>query len=100
MRQVYKARRQLMFDLLKRDFADWLEPIPSLYGIHIAAWARDGVDLASAVHALSRRSIRIHTLERYYSGRARRPGLVFGFGAAGLPEIERALSVLREVLLQ
>ena len=39
MRQIYKRRRQLLLDLLERDFSEWLEPAPSLYGIHIAAWA-------------------------------------------------------------
>jgi GntR family transcriptional regulator/MocR family aminotransferase len=98
MRQIYKARRQLLCDLLKRDFADWLEPIPSLYGMHVAAWARDGVNLDAAVKDLSGRAIKIHTLERYYAGDSRRPGLVFGYGAVGLPEIERARATLRKSL--
>jgi DNA-binding transcriptional MocR family regulator len=43
MRQTYSRRRQLLYALLKRDYSDSLEPIPSQYGMHVAAWARDGI---------------------------------------------------------
>jgi GntR family transcriptional regulator/MocR family aminotransferase len=98
MRQIYKSRRQLLLDLLKRDFANWLEPIPSAYGMHVAAWARDGVDLDAAVQALAGRSVKIHTLGRYHLMQSPRPGLVFGYGAIDLLDIERGLTSLRKVL--
>jgi GntR family transcriptional regulator/MocR family aminotransferase len=98
MRQIYKKRRQLLHELLKRDFADWLEPIPSIYGMHVAAWARDGVDLKAAVETLTDSPVKIHTLGRYYFGPAARPGLVFGYGAVDLPEIEHGLAYLRSAL--
>jgi GntR family transcriptional regulator/MocR family aminotransferase len=98
MRQIYSKRRQLLYALLRRDLSDWLEPIPSLYGMHVAAWARDGVDLDAAVHALAGRAVKIHTLERYYSGPSQRSGLVFGYGAVDLSEIERGLASLQAVL--
>ena len=98
MRQIYSRRRQLLYTLLRRDFSDWLELIPSLYGMHVAAWARDGVDLDTAVRALARRSVKIHTLERYYLTPSPRPGLVFGYGVVDLSEIERGLAALRRVL--
>jgi GntR family transcriptional regulator / MocR family aminotransferase len=98
MRQIYKSRRQLLLDLLKRDFASWLEPIPSAYGMHVAAWARDGVDLDAAVQVLAGRSVKIHTLQRYHFRQSPRPGLVFGYGAIDLLDIERGLASLRKVL--
>jgi GntR family transcriptional regulator / MocR family aminotransferase len=100
MRQIYKKRRQLLHDLLERKFADWLEPIPSAYGMHVAAWARDGVDLEAAVEALASSSVKIHTLGRYHLGPSPRPGLVFGYGAVDLLEIERGLTALRKVLVR
>jgi GntR family transcriptional regulator/MocR family aminotransferase len=100
MRQIYKSRRQLLYALLRRDFSDWLEPIPSLYGMHVAAWARDGVDLDAAVQVLAGRSVKIHTLARYYLRQPSRAGLVFGYGAVDLPEIERGLAELHGVLRQ
>jgi GntR family transcriptional regulator / MocR family aminotransferase len=100
MRQLYKARRQLLLDLLKRHFDDQLEPIPSQYGIHVSAWARHGVDLDAAVQALAGTPVKIHTLGRYHLRPSPRPGLVFGYGAVDLPEIERGLAELQSVLVQ
>jgi GntR family transcriptional regulator / MocR family aminotransferase len=98
LRQIYSKRRQLLYALLRRDFSDWLEPIPSLYGMHFAAWSRDGIDLDAAVQALADRAVKIHTLGRYHLTQSPRSGLVFGYGAVDLPEIERGLAALREVL--
>jgi GntR family transcriptional regulator / MocR family aminotransferase len=100
MRQVYRERRQRLFALLRQDFSEWLEPIPSLYGMHVAAWSRDGVDLNVAAQALADRAVKIHTLGRYHLMQSSRSGLVFGYGAVDLPEIERGLVALREVLAQ
>ena len=95
MRHVYLKRRKLLIDLLKRDFADSLEPIPSHYGMHVVAWARDCLDLESVVETLAAVSVKLHTLRRYYSGPSNRQGLLFGFGAADLPDIKRGLALLR-----
>jgi len=66
--------------------------------MHVAAWARDGVDLDAAVQILARSSVKIHTLERYHLKQSPRSGLVFGYGAVDLPEIKRGLVALQEVL--
>jgi GntR family transcriptional regulator/MocR family aminotransferase len=100
MRQIYSKRRQLLYTLLRRDFSEWLEPIPSLYGMHVAAWARNGVDLDAAIHVLAGRSVKIHTLSRYHLTQPPRAGLVFGYGAVDRPEIERGLGELHGVLSQ
>jgi GntR family transcriptional regulator/MocR family aminotransferase len=42
--------------------------------------------------------VKIHTLERYHLMQPPRPGLVFGYGAVDLPEIERGLAALKGVL--
>jgi len=100
MRQIYSRRRQLLYALLRRDFSNWLEPIPSLYGMHVAAWARDRVDLDAAVQSLAGRSVKIHTLGRYYLRQSPRSGLVFGYGAVDLHQIERGLAALQGALTQ
>jgi DNA-binding transcriptional MocR family regulator len=66
--------------------------------MHVAAWARDGVDLDATVQALADRAVKIHTLGRYHLTQSPRSGLVFGYAAVDLPEIERGLAALREVL--
>ena len=97
MRGLYRRRRQVVIETLRRDFARWLEPIPSFYGMHVAAMARDGVDLEPAVAALARQGVKIHTLERYSLGEPRE-GLVFGYGAVDEAEIGRGLDLLRRSL--
>jgi GntR family transcriptional regulator / MocR family aminotransferase len=98
MREIYRRRRQLLLKLVQDEFGEWLDPIASFYGMHIAAVARDSVDLESVTEALLQDNVKIHTLSRYHLGPQTRGGLVFGYGAADLPEIEHGLSLLREAL--
>jgi GntR family transcriptional regulator/MocR family aminotransferase len=100
MRQIYGKRRHLLCALLERDFSDWLEPIPSLYGMHVAAWARNGADLDAAVQAIAGRSVKIHTLGRYHLQAPSRAGLVFGYGAVDPAGIEQGLVALRAALVR
>jgi GntR family transcriptional regulator/MocR family aminotransferase len=66
--------------------------------MHVAAWSRGEIDLDAAVQALADRAVKIHTLGRYHLTPSPRSGLVFGYGAVDLLEIERGLAALREVL--
>jgi DNA-binding transcriptional MocR family regulator len=54
----------------------------------------------AAVQALAGRSVKIHTLGRYRLRQSPRSGLVFGYGAVDVPEIERGLAELQGVLTQ
>jgi GntR family transcriptional regulator / MocR family aminotransferase len=99
MRDIYKPRRQLMLRSLQMELGEWLEPVTSFYGMHIAALARTSVDLELVTDALLRHNVKIHTLSRYYLGQKSRQGLLFGYGAAGLPEIRRGVSLLRRTLM-
>ncbi len=94
MRGLYRKRRQALVEILRRDFGRWLEPIPSFYGMHVAAYAKDGIDLGS----VSVPGLKIHTLERYYLGAPGRAGLVFGYGAVDPDEIARGLGQLHKAL--
>ena len=98
MRGLYGKRRQLLLNTLEKDFGKWLEPIPSFYGMHIAATARKSLDLESVVDRLQRRNVKVHTLRRYYLGPQTEAGLVFGYGAVDLAEMRRGLALLRQAL--
>jgi len=100
MRQIYKKRRELLLNSLQEKFAKWLEPIPSLYGMHVSAVARTPLDLDAVAETALRHNVKIHTFSRYYLGPRIREGLVFGYGAVDLPEISRGLSLLRLALAQ
>jgi GntR family transcriptional regulator/MocR family aminotransferase len=98
MRDIYKRRRQMLLNSLRQDFSEWLDPIPSFYGMHIAAVARDAVDPDLVEQVLLQKNVKIHALRRYYLGPQTRAGLIFGYGAVDLPGINRGLSALRKAL--
>jgi len=98
MRDIYQQRRQLLLQLMQDKLKEWLLPIPSLYGMHIAALAYPGVELEAVEHALLQQQVKIHTLSRYFLGPQTQAGLVFGYGTVDLPEIRRGVSVLGKAL--
>jgi GntR family transcriptional regulator/MocR family aminotransferase len=98
MRAIYKRRRQLLLNSLQEDLGEWLEPIPSVYGMHIAAVSRSKLDMDAVANFLSQANVKIHSLSRYYLGPRTRAGLVFGYGAVDLPDITRGIFLLRKTL--
>ena len=98
MRGIYKERRQLLLQSLQDKLGDWLSPIPSYYGMHVAAVLRAPLDLETVADALARQHINIHTLSRYFLGPQTQAGLVFGYGTVDLTEIRRGISALRKAL--
>ncbi|HTW82484.1 MAG TPA: PLP-dependent aminotransferase family protein [Candidatus Sulfotelmatobacter sp.] len=98
MRRLYRARRERLLAGLRADLAAWLDPLPSFYGMHVAALARTPCDLEMATHTLAQAGVHVHTLQRYYLGGPAAQGLVFGYGAADVDEIERGLTSLRAAL--
>jgi GntR family transcriptional regulator/MocR family aminotransferase len=98
MREIYRARRQLLLNTLRDHLSEWLAPIPSLYGMHVSAVALGAIDLEGISKALALRHVKIHTLSRYFLGPQTRAGLVLGYGTVDLAEIRRGMSTLSTVL--
>jgi GntR family transcriptional regulator/MocR family aminotransferase len=98
MRDLYRQRRRLLLEALNGELSEWLDPIPSFYGMHVAAFARAGLDLEKMSKALLGQNVKLHALDRYYLGPSLRAGLVFGYGAADISEIDHGLSALTKLL--
>jgi GntR family transcriptional regulator/MocR family aminotransferase len=98
MRVIYKQRRESLLKCLEEDLGEWLHPIPSHYGLHIAATASSSVNLERVTEALRRYNMTIHTLSRYFLGQETWKGLIFGYGTVDVPAIRRGVSLLREAL--
>ena len=98
MRQVYKQRREWLLRTLARDFDDWLEAVPSLYGMHVGAITRDGIDADAFATQLASHQVRLHSLTRYFLATPARQGLVFGFGTADVSQLRVALRALQQIL--
>ena len=98
MRRVYGARRELLTEILQRDFARWLEPVPCVAGLHLAALFKAKTDEAEVLRQAARQDVGLYGLREFQHGRAARQGLVFGYGAIGEDDISEGLSRLRRAL--
>jgi len=94
MRGIYAKRREAVLEALDRDFGRWLEPVPNVAGLHLAAFARPGIDVPAIVGRAREHSIGLSALRPYYLGTAR-AGLAFGYGAIDEHDIVEGLARLR-----
>jgi GntR family transcriptional regulator/MocR family aminotransferase len=98
MRNIYAHRRERLHQILREDFSDCLEPVPSSYGLHICAFATGNMDANLVAASAVRQGVQLHSLERYYMAPGGRPGLIFGYGALDVSQIERGMKVLRDII--
>lgn len=93
----YAARRALILTVLRRDFADRLEIVPSTAGLHLACWTRGDEDVPALVARAAAVGVRVEDMAEYYGFGVGRPGLVIGYGAVAWDRIEDGLRRLGEV---
>jgi GntR family transcriptional regulator/MocR family aminotransferase len=98
MRHIYNRRRTHLLARLLRDFVGVLTPLPSTYGMHVAAEVTASLNADDLAGALAGHNIQMHSLARYAFERPQRSGLVFGFGTADEAGLDRALNVLRKTI--
>jgi GntR family transcriptional regulator/MocR family aminotransferase len=98
MQRIYAGRRERLLDCLKSDCAEWLDPIPSAAGLHIAAVSKMVVDDAVLVAEACKLGVRVHALGAHYVRRPVRRGLLFGYGAIEENAVAEGLARLRCVL--
>jgi GntR family transcriptional regulator/MocR family aminotransferase len=99
MRVEYEARLRRITDVLRRDFAAWLEPIPSAAGLHLSATCRVGSDgdVLAALDRARAAGVFLFPLSEFAVGEGQ-PGLVIGYGAIPLNRIDEGLHRLRACL--
>ncbi|GAB2986279.1 hypothetical protein GCM10027097_43900 [Amycolatopsis acidiphila] len=85
----YARRHELVTGILRRDFAPWLELVPSAAGLHVCALA-DGPVPAGAD------DVRVELLASYCAQEPVRHGLVLGYGAIQAERIDQGLARLRK----
>jgi GntR family transcriptional regulator/MocR family aminotransferase len=94
---VYAARHALILKILQRDFADYLEGIPSRAGLHITARSR-GLSVKE-ISSIARRAfsegVAFQRLAHFSIDGPPQPGVVLGYGAIPEADIEEGLSRLR-----
>ena len=97
MRRIYGTRRQVLLDGLRADFGRWLEPVPSVAGLHLAALAKGSADIPLVAENALRREVGVRSVERFRFGKSGASGLVFGYGALDEDGIVAGLMRLRRV---
>jgi GntR family transcriptional regulator/MocR family aminotransferase len=97
MGAVYRGRHAMIVDTVTRDFAGYLEVIPSAVGLHVAALAR--TRSPEQVEAVVRRAadagVGILSLSRFTADRPPLAGLLVAYGAIPTVHIEEGLHRLR-----
>jgi GntR family transcriptional regulator/MocR family aminotransferase len=95
---VYRRRHALLHEVLTRDFAEHLEVIPSVAGLHLAAVARTAS--AARINAVARRAsavgVEVQQLARFaMSERPAVVGLLLGYGLIPATDIGPGLERLK-----
>jgi GntR family transcriptional regulator/MocR family aminotransferase len=98
LRDVFRKRRDLLVDLLRADFSEELSPMQSHYGMHVSASSTQPYRLERVTARLLESNVHLHSFERYFFGAPTSEGLVFGYGAVDLKDIEQGLKALRRVI--
>jgi GntR family transcriptional regulator/MocR family aminotransferase len=96
MRREYETRQRLILKILRRDFADVLTPIASSAGLHLSALSE--FDARPYARAAGRDGISLYALDSFSMGKSGRSGLVFGYGAIPVTQIEPGLRRLRALM--
>ncbi len=79
----YGARHELIVTTLARDFAGWLQPVPSAAGLHLSARRTPDspVDLDLTLRRAQEAGVVVNPLAGYYGDGPGEAGLVIGYGA-------------------
>jgi GntR family transcriptional regulator / MocR family aminotransferase len=87
----YAARHARITTILRRDFADRLEVVPSIAGLHLAAYLRTADDAGEIVRRAAEAGVVVEDLRSYYGFGPGAPGLALGYGGIELDQIEPGL---------
>ncbi|RWU23000.1 DNA-binding protein [Pseudomonas alkylphenolica] len=96
--EVYAARRERILQRLRGDLAPWFEAVPATAGYHLSALAKGDLDVAFLINMARKVDVGLYALDRFYVMAPPRPGLLLGFGAIELLDIDPALDRVRDTL--
>jgi GntR family transcriptional regulator/MocR family aminotransferase len=96
--RVYRKRHEMVVAAVKHDFTDHLEIIPSATGLHVAARARraSAEQIDAVVCRAAQAEVAVQRLSSFAGGGIAGAGMVLGFGAIPLEQIQEGLRRLRQ----
>ncbi|MFC0114716.1 MocR-like pyridoxine biosynthesis transcription factor PdxR [Kibdelosporangium aridum] len=90
-RKEYQARHDRILTVLRRDFAGLLEPRPVAAGLHLCAYLPPGLDDVDVYRRARAAGVGVYALSPFRLHSTGRPGLVLGYGAIALSDIDEGL---------
>jgi GntR family transcriptional regulator/MocR family aminotransferase len=93
MRDVYRVRRDLVLEILAKQFSDHLEVVPSIAGLHVTALARteSTEKIRAVVQRASEAGVEVQPLSMFLATARGRAGIVLGYGAISTAKIKEGL---------
>ena len=98
MRRIYRERRDVLFDCLTNECAEYLEPQATDAGMHMLAWLKNGMGDLAAHNALLQVGIESLPLSVYCIKPLDRSGIVLGFSGAPEEHIPKLITRMAEAL--
>jgi GntR family transcriptional regulator / MocR family aminotransferase len=98
MQRVYARRRDLLLAGLTAECGQWLEALPSVAGLHVAAKLAADRDEETVRSRAREMGVGIGTLRPFFVGRPTLRGLVLGFGAIQEQAIAPGLAALHRAI--
>ncbi|MFM9436666.1 GntR family transcriptional regulator / MocR family aminotransferase [Janthinobacterium sp. CG_23.3] len=96
---IYAARRERLRQWFDGALAPWFTLVPATAGFHVAALCHAPLDVALLVRLARRADVGLYPLAQFYHDTPPRQGLVIGYGAIDLLDIDVALGRVRDILL-
>jgi GntR family transcriptional regulator/MocR family aminotransferase len=91
--RIYARRRETLLGWIQGPLAAWMEAAPSSAGIHITALLR-GIGEADTVARAATHGIGLHGITPFYEGSPGPAGLLFGYAAVDVDDINASMSAL------
>jgi GntR family transcriptional regulator/MocR family aminotransferase len=80
------------------DFGRWLEPLPPIAGLHVAARLKVDCDEQSVMAAALGQAVLVNPLQPDFAGPSTMRGLLLGLGAIDEQSIAEGLARLRRAM--
>lgn len=94
MRRLYQARRDALLGALRAQLGDTVVAGGDGAGLHLVAWLPADIDAVALSAEAVTMGVAAPSLDPYYLGTARRPGLMLGFAALDEARIAEGVRLL------
>ncbi len=98
MRVLYRERRSVLVENIRKEFGSTVEVLGSEAGMHLTVTLPHGIRDVEIAGRAARQNLRLWPLSPSYLGKPARPGFILGFGSTPVAEIPRAVRKFRNLL--